>query len=224
MADAMETFLEQCETAVLEGNKDLAVELAQRVKAEGMDVLAALERGFSRGLRRAGEKWEAGEYFLPELAFSAEVMKAAMDVLRPSLLRASGSRSPGGRVVIGTVQGDIHDIGKSVVSTMLSAHGFDVLDLGANVAHERFIDAVREHHANLLCMSALLTTTMTGQGRVVELLEERGMRGDVKVLVGGVPTSEKWARQISADAYAPDAVAAVQAAKGLLSRDDRTTG
>jgi len=220
----MKAFFEQCEAAVLEGNKDLAVELARRVLAENMDVLAVLEHGFSRGLRRAGEKWEAGEYFLPELAFSAEVMKAAMDVLRPSLLRAAGTRAPGGRVVIGTVQGDIHDIGKSVVSTLLSAHGFDVLDLGANVTHERFIDAVRDHHADLLCMSALLTTTMTGQAHVVELLQKRGMRRDVKVLVGGVPTSEGWARQIRADAYAPDAVAAVEAAKGLLSRDDRKAG
>ena len=220
----MKAFFEQCEAAVLEGNKDLAVELARRVLAENMDVLAVLERGFSRGLRRAGEKWEAGEYFLPELAFSAEVMKAALDVLRPSLLRAAGTRAPGGRVVIGTVQGDIHDIGKSVVSTLLSAHGFDVLDLGANVTHERFIDAVRDHHADLLCMSALLTTTMTGQAHVVELLQKRGMRRDVKVLVGGVPTSEGWARQIRADAYAPDAVAAVEAAKGLLSRDDRKAG
>jgi corrinoid protein of di/trimethylamine methyltransferase len=224
MAETMKAFFEQCEAAVLEGNKDLAVELAQRVLAENMDVLAVLERGFSPGLRRAGEKWDAGEYFLPELAFSAEVMKVVLDVLRPSLFRAAGTRAPGGRVVIGTVQGDIHDIGKSVVSTLLSAHGFDVLDLGANVTHERFIEAVRDHHANLLCMSALLTTTMTGQAHVVELLEQRGMRGDVKVLVGGVPTSEGWARQISADAYAPDAVAAVEAAKGLLSRNDCKAG
>jgi corrinoid protein of di/trimethylamine methyltransferase len=212
----MGTFLEACAQAVLKGDREAAVDLARRTAAGEHDVMEAIEKGFSAGIRSAGELWEQGEYFLPELAFSAEVMKAAMEILRPAL-SASGAQGTEERtVVIGTVKGDIHDIGKSLVSTMLSANGFNVIDLGADVPYQSFVDAASDGGARLVCMSALLTTTMTGQKRVVELLAESGMRDGVRVLVGGAPTSPTWASQIGADAYASDAVDAVRTATRLM--------
>jgi corrinoid protein of di/trimethylamine methyltransferase len=212
----MDTFLEDCSRAVLKGDRDAAVELARRTAAGEYDVMEAIEKGFSAGIRSAGELWEQGEYFLPELAFSAEVMKAAMEVLEP-VLATSGAQGVDRRtVVIGTVKGDIHDIGKSLVSTMLSASGFNVIDLGADVPYQSFVDAAGKDGARLVCMSALLTTTMTGQKRVVELLDESGLRAGVRVLVGGAPTSPTWASQIGADAYASDAVDAVRVATRLM--------
>jgi trimethylamine corrinoid protein len=214
----MNDFLKNCEAAVLKGDRDQAVGLAQRVAAGEHDVLDAIENGFSAGIRGAGELWEKGEYFLPELAFSAEVMKSAMEILRPALLESGSGDVDGRTVVIGTVQGDIHDIGKSLVSTLLSANGFNVIDLGADIQHDRFVEETRAHNANLVCMSALLTTTMTGQGRVIALLEESELRDRVRVLVGGAPTNAAWAKQIGADAYAADAIDAVRVAEGLLRK------
>lgn len=211
----MSDFLQRCKEAVLKGDLEAARDLAARAVAGEHDVLGAIENGFSAGIRAAGDRWERGEYFLPELAFSAEVMKAAMERLEPALVGTDAQRINGRTVIIGTVKGDIHDIGKSLVSTMLSANGFDVVDLGADVAHERFVEEATTRRARLLCMSALLTTTMTGQGRVVDLLHELGVRDRVGVLVGGAPTSGAWAEQIGADAWASDAVDAVRVAKRL---------
>ncbi len=216
----MNELLTQCSDAVLKGNRDAAVELATRVASGEHDVVDAIENGFSAGIREAGSLWEKGEYFLPELAFSAEVMKQAMEILRPALIQFGGEGPKGRTVVIGTVQGDIHDIGKSLVSTLMSANGFDVVDLGADVPHARFVEETKHRNANLVCMSALLTTTMTGQGRVVSMLQESGLRERVKIMVGGAPTSDSWAGNIGADAYASDAVAAVRVAKELLSKND----
>ena len=213
----MDDFLNRCEQAVLNGDKDQAIVLAERVVAGEWVVLDAIENGFSAGIRRAGKLWEKGEYFLPELAFSAEVMKAAMNVLEPILLQSRADESHHRTVVIGTVQGDIHDIGKSLVATLMSANGFDVVDLGADVPYERFVEEARKNDANLVCMSALLTTTMTGQERVVSLLEENGLRDRVKIMVGGAPTSDAWADRIGADGYASDAVGAVRLANKLLN-------
>jgi len=216
----MDDFLQQCKDAVLKGDRQAATDLAQRAVAGEHDVLDAVENGFSAGIRGAGELWEKGEYFLPELAFSAEVMKAAMESLEPALLGVQGAGANGRTVVIGTVKGDIHDIGKSLVSTMLSANGFKVVDLGADVPHEKFVDEAASNGARLVCMSALLTTTMTGQGRVVDLLRDCGLRDRVGVLVGGAPTSGSWAEQIGADAWASDAVDAVRVAREWFDNHD----
>jgi corrinoid protein of di/trimethylamine methyltransferase len=216
----MDEFLKRCRDAVLKGERDLALDLASRAVAGDHDVLDAIENGFSAGIRGAGELWERGEYFLPELAFSAEVMKAAMEILEPALSSAGVEGANGRTIVIGTVQGDIHDIGKSLVSTMLSASGFRVVDLGADVSHQRFVDEAKRRNAGLLCMSALLTTTMTGQGRVVELLRESGLRDSLRVLVGGAPTSVSWAERIGADAWAADAVDAVRVARELFGQHE----
>jgi trimethylamine corrinoid protein len=213
----MDDFLNRCEQAVLKGDKDQAIVLAERVAAGEWVVLDAIENGFSAGIRRAGELWEKGEYFLPELAFSAEVMKAAMNVLKPILLQSRSDGSHHRTVVIGTVQGDIHDIGKSLVATLMSANGFDVVDLGADVPYERFVEETKKNDAKLVCMSALLTTTMTGQERVVSLLKENGLRDRVNIMVGGAPTNDAWADRIGADGYASDAVGAVRVAKKLLN-------
>ena len=166
------------------------------------------------GVRAAGRLWEEGEYFLPELAFSAEAMKAAMAILQPALLE-QGSAGSRGRVLMGTVQGDIHDIGKSLVSTMLLANNYEVVDLGANVSHEQFVEAVAEQKPQFLGMSAMLTTTMSGQAEVIKRLEAQGLRDGVKILVGGAPTSADWAREIGADGHGESAVATVQVADDL---------
>ncbi len=213
----MNDLLAQCRDAVLRGEKDRAVDLATRALEDGYEVLNIIENGFSPGIREAGRLWETGEYFLPELAFSAESMKAAMETLRPALLSSSGEGRSKGTILIGTVQGDIHDIGKTLVATMLSASGYHVVDLGADVACDRFISEVTNRKPDMICMSALLTTTMTGQKTVIEMLGEAGLRRRVKVLIGGAPATESWARDIGADGYADNAVAAVHKADELLT-------
>lgn len=203
--------------AVVRCDRDGAAELARRALAGGVPPVRALEEGFAPGIRRVGDLWEEGEYFLPELLSAAEAMKAAMTIIEPAL-RGEGGKAPQSRatVVIGTIQGDIHDIGKSLVAAMLSATGFKVVDLGPDVAFGRFIESVRAERADLLCMSALLTTTMSGQGDVIRMLEEEGLRRDVRVLVGGSPVDAAWAERIGADGYAPNAMDAVRAAEKVL--------
>ncbi len=211
----MKEFFSQCEKAVLEGDKERSVRLAGEALEKGHDILGVIEKGFSVGVRGAGALWEQGEYFLPDLAFAAEAMKAAMAILQPELAKKGGGRTRG-RVVLGTVQGDIHDIGRSLVTTMLLANNYEVVDLGADVPDERFVSEVAAHRPHVLGMSAMLTTTMSGQARVIALLEENGLRDDVKVIVGGAPTSESWAEEIGADGHGESAVAAVRLAGALL--------
>lgn len=213
----MTEFLKQCEDAVLKGDRERAVRLAGEALDNRYDVLDVIENGFSPGIRRAGELWEKGEYFLPELAFSAESMKAAMDVFQPALLSDEARIDSRGVVIIGTVQGDIHDIGKTLVATLLAANGYRVIDLGADVAYDRFVEEARPHTLSLVCMSALLTTTMAGQKTVIDKLSDQGLRNKVKILVGGAPASDFWAKEIGADAYAENAVEAVKKARMLLS-------
>lgn len=211
----MEEYLSRCHQAVLDGDADAARALASRTLADGRDILEAIERGFTPGIRAAGRRWEEGEYFLPELAFAAEAMKAAMEILHPALSESRRAGSSRGVVVIGTVEGDIHDIGKSLVATLLAAGGYDVVDLGADVPGERFIDEVVRREADFLCMSALLTTTMPAQKAVIGMLAECGRRDRVRVVVGGAPTSAQWAREIGADGHAANAATAAAALAAL---------
>jgi trimethylamine corrinoid protein len=201
--------------AIVTGDGRAARSLAEEAVRAGLDLLEVVEQGYVPGLHKVGQLWEEGEYFLPELITSAEAMKAAMAVLNPEINRLNAGARAGARVVIGTVEGDIHDIGKNLVASMLQAGGFEVTDLGADVKLERFIEAAEAAGARLICLSALLTTTMINQRRFLELLEERGLRGKYKVLVGGAPASRKWAEEIGADGFAENAVAAVKAAKDL---------
>jgi len=211
-------LLRNMNEAIVAGDKAAAVDLAAGAVRTGADLLAVIERGFVPGLQKVGELWEQGDYFLPELISSAEAMKAAMAVLAPELDRMKIEARTGGKVVIGTVEGDIHDIGKNLVASMLQAGGFEVFDLGADVKLERFVEKAEAVGAGIICLSALLTTTMTNQRRLIGLLRERGLRDKYKVLVGGAPASLKWANEIGADGYAENAVAAVKLARTLSVR------
>jgi trimethylamine corrinoid protein len=200
--------------AILDGDDTRATDLAQRALASGRAPLEIIDRGLVPGIRRAGELWEEGEYFLPELVTAAQAMKAAMAVMRPALAARGGGREAG-RVVIGTVEGDIHDIGKTLVATLLTANGFAVSDEGVGVTVERFLARARELDADLVCASALLTTTMSRQRELVEAMRSAGLRA--RVMVGGAPVTPAWAAQIGADGHADNAVAAVAAARRLLA-------
>jgi trimethylamine corrinoid protein len=201
--------------AIIDGRAEDARALAEGAVAGGLDLLEVIEKGYVPGLQNVGELWEKGEYFLPELISSAESMKAAMAVLQPELKKANVEAPVKGRVVIGTIEGDIHDIGKNLVASMLQAHGFDVQDLGADVKLERFIEKAEETGADFICLSALLTTTMLNQKKFIELLRSRNLAGRFKVLVGGAPVTQRWASEIGADGYAENAPAAVRLALRL---------
>ena len=213
-----EEFLNAVRKAIVEGNKDEAVQLAQRAITEKMGLSEVIEKGYIQGIQRVGKLWEEGEYFLPELIMSAECMKAAMEIMQPELEKAQIDVRSAGKIVIGTVEGDIHDIGKNLVASILSANGFEVVDLGADVKIETFIEKAEEVNANLICLSALLTTTMTGQKKLIEFLKEKGLYGRFKVMVGGAPVNQKWADNIGADGYAENALNAVGAAKKLAEK------
>jgi trimethylamine corrinoid protein len=211
-------FLDRCARAVVDGRGDEAASLARGAVDAGHPLIEVIERGFATGIREVGRLWEEGEYFLPELVVGADAMKRAMAVLQPALGEGAAPGSAG-LVVVGTIEGDIHDIGKTLVGTMLAANGFEVADLGADVPVERFVEEAGARGADAIAVSSLLTTTMGGQRRVVEALEREGTRDRVKVMVGGAPVTEAWARDIGADGYAGDAVAAVALAKSLVVRD-----
>jgi len=202
--------------AVVEGDVAAARELAARLVAANGDLLAAVENGFGAGIRRVGELWEEGEYFLPELVQGAEAMKAAMSVLLPALAARHAAAPVRGRVVLGTVKGDLHDIGKGLVGVLLSAHGFAVTDLGHDVPIERFVAAVRETGAEVVAASALLTTTMTEQRRLAEAIAAESWERPPKLLVGGAPTSAAWAASFGA-AWAENALRAVAVAESLVA-------
>ncbi|MBM3310442.1 MAG: dimethylamine corrinoid protein 3 [Candidatus Aminicenantes bacterium] len=208
----------QMAQSIIDGDKDAALRLARDVLSGGGDPQTAVEEGFIPGIQKVGALWESGDYFLPELLASAEAMKAAMSVLRPALAAGRAAALSQGKVVLGTVEGDIHDIGKNLVAALLSANGFEVIDLGADVTIERFIVAAEESGADIIGLSALLTTTMLGQRRLIDELNRRGLRAKYAVLVGGAPVTQKWADEIGADGYGENALAAVRAAKTLAGR------
>ena len=203
----------QMKQAVLDGNEDEAARLARQALDDGVLPLEAIDQGFVAGIREAGKLWEEGEYFLPELVTSAQAMKAAMALMQPAL-EGGTSDQVLGKVVIGTVKGDIHDIGKTLVGTLMSANGFEVYDEGADVPVEKFVERAKEIDADLVCASALLTTTMTMQGKLVQAIRDAGL--STKVMVGGAPVTAQWAEQIKADGYADNAVAAVDIAHKLV--------
>ncbi len=201
--------------SVLDGDATAAAELARDAIRAEMDLNACIDEGYAAGIKHVGQLFEDGDYFLPELMQGADAMKAAMDVMRPELLKRASLASEGPKVVIGTVQGDIHDIGKTLVATMLEANGFSIIDLGRDVLLTDFVDTAEREEAPLVALSALLTTTMPGHGKVVELLKERGLRPKISVLVGGAPLNQGFADEIGADGFAPNAVEAVAEARRL---------
>jgi corrinoid protein of di/trimethylamine methyltransferase len=206
---------DQLAQAVIDGEVEDASKLAQQALDQNLDPLTCINEGLTKGIDRVGELFASGEYFLPELILGAEAMKAALAILEPAMLDGQG-REVVGTVVMGTVEGDMHEIGKTLVSTMLTANGFKVVDLGVDQSAENFIEAIKENGAEIVGASALLTTTMLQQRKLIEALEEAGMRDQVKVIVGGAPVTQGFATEIGADGYAEDAISAVDLAFRLV--------
>lgn len=201
--------------SIIDGEDDAAVELAKQAIAEGINPLDAINKGFIVGVNQVGEAFSCGDAFLPELVMAGEAMKAAVSILEPELARLGTKREMLGKVVIGTVEGDIHDIGKTLVGTMMAASGFEVYDLGVDVPISTMVSKAREVGADIVAVSALLTTTMVKQRDVIEALEDIGL-DHVKVMVGGAPVTRSWMEEIGADGYSEDAIGAVAVAKELL--------
>ncbi len=216
MSDELYAALRQ---AVIDGDAGASATLAQQVLDQGVAPLAAIDNGLVPGLSWVGEQFGLGELFLPDMMLAARAMQKAMDILEPELQAQAAVRHVVGRVVIGTVKGDIHEIGKNLVGMMLSTSGFEVHDLGVDVAPEAFVEAAKAHNADLIGVSALLTTTMAGQRTVVQAMTDAGIRDTVKVIVGGAPASESWATEIGADGYSEDAIGAVALARRLLGAE-----
>jgi corrinoid protein of di/trimethylamine methyltransferase len=202
--------------SIIQGDEDAAADLARQALAQGIDPLEAINQGFVVGINQVGAQFSCGDMFLPELVASGEAMKMAVAVLEPEMARQGTHRQILGKVVIGTVEGDIHDIGKTLVATMLSAGGFQVYDLGVDVPIEKFVEKAREVGADIVGLSALITTTMGRQKDVIEALDDVGLRPQVKVMVGGAPVTRQWAAEIGAEGYSEDAVGAVNVAKQLM--------
>ncbi|HTO93017.1 MAG TPA: corrinoid protein [Bacteroidota bacterium] len=201
--------------AILNGNAKAAKEITQTNLAAGANPQSLVDDTMIPAMNEVGRRYEANEYFVPELLIAARAMKASLELIRP-LLSARGAE-PVGRVVIGTVQGDLHDIGKNLVGAMLEGAGFEVIDLGVDVSPDKFISAAKEKKATLVALSALLTTTMHSMKAVMEKLRESGMRQNVKVMIGGAPVTQKYADEIGADGYSSNANAAVALARKLLA-------
>jgi corrinoid protein of di/trimethylamine methyltransferase len=207
---------EQMKQSVIDGEVEDAEELAKKGLTAGLAPADILDQGFVKGIEEVGDLFGRGEFFLPELVQGAEAMKAAVAVLQPALDASGGGRKTMGVALAGTVAGDIHEIGKTIVCSMLSAAGFTVTDVGCDVPVETFVSKVRELKPDLLLLSALLTTTMPNQQKTIAALKAAGLRDGLKVMVGGAPTTRAWADEIGADGYAEDAIEAVATAKEVL--------
>jgi 5-methyltetrahydrofolate--homocysteine methyltransferase len=207
--------LKELYEAVVSGNAKATQALTQQALAEGVDPLKLVNEYMVPAMDEVGRRFEANEYFVPELLISARAMKASLELIRP-LLTARGDK-PVGRVAIGTVKGDLHDIGKNLVGSLLEGGGFEVIDLGVNVSPEKFIATVNEKQANIVAMSALLTTTMPSMKTTIDALKQAGVRNKVKVLIGGAPITQKYADEIGADGYSESAVGAVALAKKAVA-------
>jgi 5-methyltetrahydrofolate--homocysteine methyltransferase len=197
--------------SVVSGDAKTTQAITQEALAAGVDPLKLVNEHMVPAMDEVGRRFEANEYFVPELLISARAMKAALELIRP-LLVARGDK-PVGRVAIGTVKGDLHDIGKNLVASLLEGGGFEVIDLGVNVSPEKFIETVNAKQANIVAMSALLTTTMPSMKTTIDALKAAGVRNKVKVLIGGAPITQKYADEIGADGYSENAVGAVALAK-----------
>lgn len=211
----VEEMFKKLAQAIIDGEPEDAVELAQAALEQGLDAMECINQGLMPGIQEVGELFSKGDYFLPELIIGADAMKAALDILEPALTGGQ-KREVVGRVVLGTVEGDLHEIGKTLVATMLTANGFQVTDIGVDQKTEAFVQAVIDAEADIVGASALLTTTMLQQKTLIQALEDAGLRDKVKVMVGGAPVTESYAREIGADGYAEDAISAVELAYRLI--------
>jgi len=200
--------------SIVNGKLETAVAITNEAIAEGINPQEIINDYMIKGMEEMGQRFQDGRAYVPNLLMSARAMKGSLDLLKP-LLKGDTSSSMG-KVVIGTVKGDLHDIGKNLVASMLEGCGFEVINLGVDVSSEKFVEAVKEHQADIICMSALLTTTMNYMKEVVTAVENAGLKNQVKIMVGGAPLSKTFANQIGADGYSDNANSAVQTAKELM--------
>jgi corrinoid protein of di/trimethylamine methyltransferase len=211
-----EELLSKLKEAAINGDSDQVVKLSKRVIEVGIDPLEAVEKALIAGVLELGNKWINGEVFIVDMIAAAEAMKAGLSILKDEIVKRGGSIKYRGRIVIGTVEGDIHDIGKSIVASLLEAAGFEVIDLGVDVSAQKFIEAIKQYNPDIVGMSALMTTTMLKQREIIEAIKQANLRGKVKIIVGGAPTTKEWSEEIGADGWAPDAASAVELVKKLL--------
>ncbi len=209
-----EKLFEEMAQSILDGDDEIATELAQKALAEGIDPLLCITGGYMPGVNEVGDAFACGDAFLPELVMAGEAMKAAIAVLEPAMMAAGVSRQILGKVVLATVEGDIHEIGKTLVGTMLTSSGFKVYDMGVDVPTADLIAKAEEVDADIIGLSALLTTTMMKQKEVIDEVAKRGMK--VMIMVGGAPVTKEWVQRIEADGYSEDAIGAVSVAKELM--------
>jgi corrinoid protein of di/trimethylamine methyltransferase len=213
-----DNFTGQLEEAILVYDKERVKSLTEQAVGQGVDPLDCAA-ALTAGIREVGKGYESGELFLPDLIGAANAMQAAMPIINRELKKQKKQIESLGKVVIGTVFGDVHNIGKTMVATLLTAEGFEVIDLGVNIRAEEFVKAIKSNDANILAMSALLTTTMIEQKHVIKLLEQEGIRSKVKIMVGGAPVTQAYAEEMGADGTAATAVGAVQLAKRFISNE-----
>ena len=211
-----ESIMQKAVDSILEIDEDLAVEALAEGKQEGISAVEMLQEGFAKGLTELGDLFASGDVFLPELIFAAEVMSIVSEAVDEEMAENAQTTDVIGRIVIGTVEGDVHDIGKGICVSMLKANGFEVYDLGKEVAAEAFVDKAVEVNADIIASSALLTTTMPVQQEIEDILAERGLKGKIKTMVGGAPVTAEWAKNIGADAYSEDALDCCAVAKKLI--------
>ena len=210
-----ETF-EKLKQAVIGGDEEKAAEYAQEAMDEGLDPVEAIEKGLVAGVAETGDRWIREEVFLTEVMLSANAMDSGLKILKKEMKKQGKTRKFLGKVLLGTVQGDIHDLGKNIVAALLSAAGFDVHDLGIDIKAEKFIESVKEEKPDVLALSSLMTITIPEQRAVIEALTITGLREKIKVIVGGAPVTAEWAEEIGADGYGRDAIDAVKKVKELL--------
>lgn len=213
---ARSDILNKLVNSVIEGNSEAARNSAAEALAAQLDPLEAIENGLAKGLREVGTRFDCGEMFLMQLILSGEAMKAGVEIMKPEILSQKKQLKGSGTFLIGTVEGDLHDIGKSIVSAMLTAEGFDVVDIGVDIPDKVFVDKAREIKPQILGLSALMTTTRLKQKDVIQALNQAGTRNELKVMVGGATVTPEWAKEIGADAYGEDAVDAPKKARQLL--------
>jgi len=215
-AGMSEELLKAMAQSIIDGEAEVAADLAKQAVEAGVDPLEAITKGYMPGVNEVGDSFACGNVFLPELVMAGEAMKAAIAVLEPELKRQGTTREILGRVVLATVEGDIHEIGKTLVGTMLTEAGLEVHDLGVNVPAETIIAKAEEVGADIVGLSALLTTTMVRQREVIEAMDRKGLRNKTRVIVGGAPVTADWVQKIEADGYSEDAIGAVNMAKSLM--------
>jgi corrinoid protein of di/trimethylamine methyltransferase len=213
----MSPILEEIISATVDGDEEKTVTLARRAMADGMEPFEVIQNGFARGMEIVGEKFATLEYFLPEVMLSADAMTAAIEVLKP-YLKNRGKRGSRGTIVMATIQGDMHDLGKNIVKIMLEAGGFVVHDLGADVAVRDLIDKAEAVQADIIAASAILTTTMAHMPDINGILEELGIRDRYMIMLGGAPVIPQWAQEVGADGYGEDASEAVAVARRLMQK------